>query len=516
MIDTKALRQKILDMAIKGKLVPQDPNDEPASVLLERIRAEKQQLIKEGKIKKDKNDSVIFKGDDNRYYEKIGSEVKDITDEVPFEIPDSWAWVKLPQIAQIELGKTLNKNTDEGEDVQYLCSINVQWEGIKLDFVKRAKFTTNEQEKYRLRKNDLLICEGGEAGRSSVWNHNDIMYYQNALHRVRFIKGINAYFFKAVFDRYSTMGLISKYCVGVTIKHLTSSALNAIFFPMPPLFEQQRIMSRVEELFDQIAAIEQNQSNIDTLYEEFKKRTLTLAIQGKLVPQDPNDEPASVLLERVRAEKKAKLGKKYVDSYIYKGDDNCYYEKVGRNEPVRLEDLPFEIPDSWCWARLKDVTFNHGQKIPNIAFSYIDIGSIDNVNQKLSAKENIVEPEKAPSRARKIVERGDVLYATVRPYLHNMCVVEKDFSLEPIASTGFAVLAVERGIKNTFLFYYMLSPVFDQYANSSENSKGVAYPAINDEKLYKAPIPIPPQKEQQNICKLINNCFSVLILKDEG
>lgn len=189
---------------------------------------------------------------------------------------------------------------------------------------------------------------------------------------------------------------------------------------------------------------------------------------------------------------------------------------MGRNEPVRLEDLPFEIPDSWCWARLKDVTFNHGQKIPNIAFSYIDIGSIDNVNQKLSTKENIVEPEKAPSRARKIVERGDVLYATVRPYLHNMCVVEKDFSHEPIASTGFAVLAVERGIENTFLFYYMLSPIFDQYANSSENSKGVAYPAINDEKLYKALIPIPPQKEQQNICKLINNCFSVLMLKDEG
>ena len=177
--------------------------------------------------------------------------------------------------------------------------------------------------------------------------------------------------------------------------------------------------------------------------------------------------------------------------------------------------MPFEIPDSWCWARLKDITYNHGQKIPNAEFSYIDIGSIDNVNQKLSAKENIIEPEKAPSRARKIVECGYILYATVRPYLHNMCIVEKDFSREPIASTGFAVLSVERKIKNTFLFYYMLSPIFDQYANSSENSKGVAYPAINDEKLYKALIPIPPQNEQQNICKLINNCFSVLMLKDE-
>ena len=189
---------------------------------------------------------------------------------------------------------------------------------------------------------------------------------------------------------------------------------------------------------------------------------------------------------------------------------------MGANEPVRLDNLPFDIPESWSWARLKDITYNHGQKIPNAEFSYIDIGSIDNANQKLSAEENIIESEKAPSRARKIVERGDVLYATVRPYLHNMCIVEKDFSREPIASTGFAVLAVEKGIKNTFLFYYMLSPIFDQYANSSENSKGVAYPAINDEKLYKALIPIPPQNEQQNICKLIAKCFNVLTQKDEG
>ena len=311
-----------------------------------------------------------------------------------------------------------------------------------------------------------------------------------------------------------------EYYKGTALPTINNEFMRSIIFGLPPLVEQARIVSEIEKfepLISEYDKLEQQATKLDDeIYDKLKKSILQYAIQGKLVPQDPNDEPASVLLERIRAKKKAKLGKKYVDSYIYKGDDNCYYEKVGRNEPVRLEDLPFEIPDSWCWARLKDVTFNHGQKIPNIAFSYIDIGSIDNVNQKLSAKENIVEPEKAPSRARKIVERGDVLYATVRPYLHNMCVVEKDFSLEPIASTGFAVLAVERGIKNTFLFYYMLSPVFDQYANSSENSKGVAYPAINDEKLYKAPIPIPPQNEQQNICKLIDKCFNVLMLKDEG
>ncbi|MBQ7673148.1 MAG: restriction endonuclease subunit S, partial [Alphaproteobacteria bacterium] len=229
--------------------------------------------------------------------------------------------------------------------------------------------------------------------------------------------------------------------------------------------------------------------------------------QGKLVPQDPSDEPASVLLERIRAEKKTKLGKKYVESYIYKGDDNCYYEKVGKNEPVKLEDLPFDIPDSWSWARLKDIVYNNGQKTPTSDFSYIDIGSIDNIHQKLSSVENIVSADKAPSRARKIIKYGDILYSTVRPYLHNMCIIDKRFSKEAIASTGFAVLSCEEGMVNKYLFYYMLSPIFDQYANSTENSKGVAYPAINDDRLYKTLVPIPPQSEQKRIWKNIEVIF---------
>ena len=230
--------------------------------------------------------------------------------------------------------------------------------------------------------------------------------------------------------------------------------------------------------------------------------------------QNENDEPASVLLERIRAEKKAQLGKKYVESYIYKGDDNCYYEKVGKNELVLIEDLPFDIPDTWSWTRLKDIVYNHGQKTPTSDFSYIDIGSIDNKRQKLSSVENIITADKAPSRARKIIKFGDILYSTVRPYLHNMCIVDKDFSCEPIASTGFAVLSCEKGIYNQFLFYYMLSPIFNLYANSTENAKGVAYPAINDDRLYKALIPIPPQAEQERICLIIKEIFN-RIEKDE-
>ena len=179
------------------------------------------------------------------------------------------------------------------------------------------------------------------------------------------------------------------------------------------------------------------------------------------------------------------------------------YEKVGKNEPVCISDeVPFEIPDSWEWARLGSIVFNHGQKQPESSFSYIDIGSIDNNNQTLNSNENIIEASNAPSRARKIVSYGDILYSTVRPYLHNMCIIDREFTQTPIASTGFAVLACHADLYNKYLFYCLMSPAFDAYANDTENSKGVAYPAINDERLYRALIPIPPVKEQYRIISL--------------
>ena len=163
------LKNSILQMAVQGKLVPQDPNDEPASVLLERIRAEKERLIKEKKIKREKNPSVIFKGADNTPYEKIGDEVRSLADEVPFDIPDSWEWVTLKSIAISSLGKTLDKAKNKGELKPYLCSINVYWDGIDLTTVKEARLEEGELPKYLLKPGDLLICEGGDVGRSAVW-----------------------------------------------------------------------------------------------------------------------------------------------------------------------------------------------------------------------------------------------------------------------------------------------------------------------------------------------------------
>ena len=460
---------------------------------------------------------------DNRHYEKVGSEIKDITDDLPFEIPDSWVWTRLEKAVIINPRNNLSDDIEvsfvemkailDGYTNQFIAT-NRLWKEVKRGFthfqesdVGFAKITPCFQNRKSVVFTNLR--NGYGAGTTELHVLRPIQRTIVPNYLLYFVK--SSYFIEHGKQRFS--GTAGQQRFG-------TDEVKKTLFPLPPLAEQARIVAEIEKFEPLIAEydkLEQQATKLDDeIYDKLKKSILQYAIQGKLVPQDPNDEPASVLLERIRAEKKAKLGKKYVDSCIYKGDDNCYYEKVGASNPVCLDNLPFDIPDSWCWAKLKDITYNHGQKIPNAEFSYIDIGSIDNVKQKLSAKENIIEPEKAPSRARKIVERGDVLYATVRPYLHNMCIVDKDFSHEPIASTGFAVLAVKKGIKNTFLFYYMLSPIFDQYANNSENSKGVAYPAINDEKLYKALIPIPPQNEQQNICKLIDKCFNVLMLKDEG
>ncbi len=241
--------------------------------------------------------------------------------------------------------------------------------------------------------------------------------------------------------------------------------------------------------------------------QQLKNSILQMAVQGKLVPQDPNDEPASVLLERIRAEKEqltkeGKIKKEKNPSIIFRGADNLPYEKIGKNEPVCIADeVPFEIPESWEWVRLGKIVYNRGQMKPIDDFCYIDIGSIDNKNQKLNDEEFIVTADKAPSRARKIVAIGDILYSTVRPYLHNMCIVNRSFSHQPIASTGFAALTCHTGFYNKFLFYYLMSPDFDAYANSTDNAKGVAYPAINDTKLYRALIPVPPEEEQKRIIK---------------
>ena len=227
--------------------------------------------------------------------------------------------------------------------------------------------------------------------------------------------------------------------------------------------------------------------------QELKNSILQLAIQGKLVDQRPEEGTAEALYRQIQAEKQAliKAGK---------------LKKEKPLPEITEDEKPFDIPESWMWVRLRNIVFNRGQETPTETFCYIDIGSIDNKRQLLNANETLVEPKDAPSRARKLVERGDILYSTVRPYLHNMCVVDREFSRKPIASTGFAALACHNGLYNKYLFYYLLTPSFDSYANNTENAKGVAYPAINDDRLYRAIVALPPLAEKSASLSGSRNC----------
>ena len=242
-------KSKILDLAIRGQLVPQNPSDEPASVLLDRIRIEKEELIRQGKLKRDKKESVIFRGDDNSYYLKQGDHVEAVDSQFLFDLPDGWSWCLLPNISHSELGKTLDQAKNTGDLHPYLRSVNIRWDEVDLSDVNQMRFEPEEMDRYTITKGDLLICEGGDVGRSAIWISDNDILYQNALHRVRFWGGINPRFFMYYMMFYESKGIIKDICKGVTIKHLTGNVLNSIPFALPPVDEQIAIVAKIDEAF---------------------------------------------------------------------------------------------------------------------------------------------------------------------------------------------------------------------------------------------------------------------------
>ena len=255
------LKNSILQMAVQGKLVPQDPNDEPASVLLERIRTEKEQLIKEKKIKREKNPSVIFKGADNTPYEKIGDEVRSLADEVPFDIPDSWEWVRLGELFQHNTGKALNAANCTGQLKQYITTSNLYWDRFELDNLKEMYFSESEIEKCTVIKGDLLVCEGGDIGRASIWSYDYPMCIQNHIHRLRAYVPLCTRFFYYLFDLYKHIGWIGG--KGIGIQGLSSNAIHSLLFPLPPLAEQHRIVETIDKLQPYTDAYADVESTLD-------------------------------------------------------------------------------------------------------------------------------------------------------------------------------------------------------------------------------------------------------------
>ena len=241
----EALKKSILQEAVQGKLVPQNPDDEPASVLLERIRAEKQALIKAGKIRKDKHESAIITRD-KIPYEIIDGKERCIADEVPFELPESWCWCRLGTIFQHNTGKALNSSNHQGTMMQYITTSNLYWDRFELDKLKEMLFTDSEVEKCTVTKGDLLVCEGGDIGRAAIWNYDYPMRIQNHIHRLRSYAPVEVYFFYYVFYLYKRAGLIGG--KGIGIQGLSSNAIDKLLIPLPPLAEQKKIVAKIEEL----------------------------------------------------------------------------------------------------------------------------------------------------------------------------------------------------------------------------------------------------------------------------
>ena len=493
-MNTKQLRQKILDLAIRGQLVPQDSNDEPASVLLEKIRAEKQTLIEQKKIKKDKKSSYITC--DLSPYQKYtehfadGSS-KDITDEIPFEIPENWAWCRLEEIGVSELGKTLNSNKDTGELTPYLCSINIHWTCINLEEVKKARFTKEEQRKYILLKNDLLVCEGGDIGRCFIWDLPIPMYYQNALHRIRFYNEINPFFFKFAIEYYKNIHILDKYSKGVTIKHLTKTALHSICFPLPPLSEQRRIVEKIEELLALVNDLETNKTDLQSYIKQAKSKVLEMAIRGELVPQNPEDEPASVLLERIKKEQKSSKSKGKTTAH------NTHYE----------EELPFDIPENWAWCRLGEVCeiiMGQSPKSENISKK----GKLEFHQGKIFFTSKYIQSsESYTNEITKIAPKNSVLIC-VRAPVGEVNITNRKLCI----GRGLCSIVPLQEMSEIFVYYWtkILKEKFIQKATGS------TFASISIDIIRNEIIPLPPLTEQHRIVEKIEEIFSELEFIEES
>ena len=437
---------------------------------------------------------------------------KCIADEAPFEkLPEGWAWARIGAITELVNGKAFKPS---------------DWTPIGLPIVRIQNLNNPDSpynryngdcdSKFLLYGGELLFAWSGTPGTSfgaHIWNGGKALLNQH-IFNVRFSKlNLDINYFELSINQ-SVLSLIDLAHGSAGLQHVTKGTFESVLIPIPPLTEQRKIVERVDQLMplvEEYGSLEDAREALDAaLPGRLRKSVLQMAVQGKLVPQDPADEPASALLERIRKQRRKLIAEKKMkapkggESVIYTGSDGRRYEKRidakgGESEPVCIEDeIPFEIPNGWEWIRLGSLVANRGQKKPESRFTYIDIASIDNENQKLQ-KGVVLEPANAPSRARRMVHKGDILYSTVRPYLHNACIIDRSFENELIASTGFAAMTCPYGFLPSLLLSYLVSPCFDEYVNASENSKGVAYPAINDSRLYKALVPVPPLKEQERI-----------------
>ena len=502
------LKNSILQMAVQGKLVPQDPNDEPASVLLERIRAEKEQLIKEGKIKKEKNPSVIFRGADNLPYEKVGkNEPVCIADEVPFDIPENWEWVRLGTISTY--AETKKKINAQDADPNL-------W-GLDLEDIEKGGQLISQK----------TVGERKAVGDKTIFRCGDILYSKLRPYLLKILVApnngictpeivpfnlygkVNAYYIVEFLKSPYVDQVINSVTYGVKMPRVGTETMTSLLVPLPPISEQARIVARLKCVLPAVQSYNTAYEKGGKLTTEFpiqlKKSILQYAVQGELVPQDPADEPASVLLEHIRAEKEqlikaGKIKRDKHESVIFRRD-NSYYEKVDGIERCIDDEIPFEIPENWEWCRLgtilqklKDGTHSTpkyaASGIPFISVKDISSGKISFESTKFISEEehellaSRCDPHRDDILLTKVGTTGiPVLVDTDRPFSIFVSVAQLRFSTE---------------LLDKFFLIYLLKSPFVQ-TQCRENTKGVGNKNWVMRDIANTLICIPPLAEQKRI-----------------
>ena len=517
------LKNSILQMAVQGKLVPQDPNDEPASVLLERIRAEKEQLIKEGKIKKEKNPSIIFRGADNLPYEKVGkNEPVCIADEVPFDIPESWEWVRLGTISTY--AETKKKINAQDADPNL-------W-GLDLEDIEKGGQLISQK----------TVGERKAVGDKTIFKCGDILYSKLRPYLLKILVApnngictpeivpfnlygkVNAYYIVEFLKSPYVDQVINSVTYGVKMPRVGTETMTSLLVPLPPISEQARIITKLRCVLPEVQSYNTAYEKGEKLTTEFpiqlKKSILQYAVQGKLVPQDPADEPAAVLLERIRAEKEQliKVGKIKRDkheSVIFRRD-NSYYEKVDGIERCIDDELPFEIPDSWEWVRLSSISKilngDRGKNYPSKAtLSTTGIPFISALN--LDGK-TVIQDENLLCMTEEQYNRlgnGKLIKNDIVVCIRGSLGKHGRYPFEKGAIASSLTILRPYDLAESIADYIMLwldSPAFFEQIRKYDN--GTAQPNLAAKNFEQFLIPLPPYSEQHRIITKVEMFFSKL------
>lgn len=478
MIDTKALRSRILDLAMQGKLTEQLDSDGTAEELYQQIQAEKQKLVKEGKIKKEKP-------------------LPEITaDDIPFEIPSNWKWVYMGDIFQHNTGKALNSANTDGQLLEYITTSNVYWDRFELKDLKQMYFSDTEIEKCTIKKGDLLICEGGDIGRSAIWNNDFEMRIQNHLHRLRgFLSEINVKYYYFIMMLYKEKGMIDGR--GIGLQGFSSKRVHSLIVPLLPLAEQKRIVERVEEIFRLLDTIDEAQEKYSADVESLRSKLITAGIQGRLTQQLDTDGTAEELYQQIQAEKQ---------KLIKEGK----LKKEKPLPPISPEEIPFEIPENWMWVRLQEIVTLlgdgiHGTPKYDENGEYYFINGNNLCNGVIEIKPNTKRIDYDEFLKYKKELNDNTVLVSINGTLGNLAFYNNEKVVLGKSACYFNLVKKEMKV---YIYYLLKTDYFLKYANYT--ATGVTIRNVSLKAMNELLVPLPPLAEQKRIADVLERALGAM------